>query len=460
MIKVYVVDDEKLVRRGIIGLIDWKQHDMEVIGDTGSSEEALRFLQEQEVDLLFTDLEMPGLSGIPFLEKVREICPRIQIVVLTMHQKFEYIQQALRVGILDYITKEQIEYDNADAFIESIRRRYRDKKRQEIQQEKRVETENLYIWMGTDSSGMQKTKQILKDDAISFEKLDEYLLILPETDSEVWLNSLAEQRKGDRGALLRLLQVQNASYEQLRKTMNTEGRQRLFEDKLPDASLYVYQYPELLQQKIRCDGNEILQGCMEMSFMLSQECYDRNLERIKTTILQAEKRVAAFYHFALYWSEFSGKDISGYFEETNQLLWWYQWKEWFDGVREQVLIRIGGLDEKMTTMEAIHKSMQYIRDHMDENIPLEDLLRLTGMCKSYFSHKFKSVTGKTFVTYLNDLRIETAKRYLADTDQPIYWIAQQVGFTDEGYFRRIFHERTGFSPRRFRENRQKETEKA
>ena len=93
MIKVYVVDDEKLVRRGIIGLIDWERYGMEVVGDTGSSEEALDFLRRQETDILFSDLEMPGLSGIAFLQEVKKIRPGIQIVVLTMHQEFELIRK-------------------------------------------------------------------------------------------------------------------------------------------------------------------------------------------------------------------------------------------------------------------------------------------------------------------------------------------------------------------------------
>ena len=109
MIRVFVVDDEKLVRRGIIGLIDWEKYGMEVVGDSGNSQETLEFLKREEVDLLFSDLEMPGLSGVPFLQEVKKVRPEIQIVVLTMHQEFELIQQSLRVGILDYITKAQIE---------------------------------------------------------------------------------------------------------------------------------------------------------------------------------------------------------------------------------------------------------------------------------------------------------------------------------------------------------------
>lgn len=82
MIKVFVVDDEKLVRRGILGLIDWETYGMEVVGDSGSGEETLSFLRKVEVDLLFTDLEMPGLSGIPFLQEVKRIRPDLQLSLI------------------------------------------------------------------------------------------------------------------------------------------------------------------------------------------------------------------------------------------------------------------------------------------------------------------------------------------------------------------------------------------
>ena len=58
MIKVFVVDDEKLVRRGIIGLIDWERFGMEIVGDSGSGEETVEFLKREEVDLLFSDLAL------------------------------------------------------------------------------------------------------------------------------------------------------------------------------------------------------------------------------------------------------------------------------------------------------------------------------------------------------------------------------------------------------------------
>ena len=124
MIRVFVVDDERLVRRGIISTIDWERYDMSVIGEADNGENALAFLETQTVDLLFTDLTMPGLSGFDFLESVRIKYPNLPIVVLTMHQDFEFCQMAFRLGVLDYITKAQLEADNLDAVMRNISLKY------------------------------------------------------------------------------------------------------------------------------------------------------------------------------------------------------------------------------------------------------------------------------------------------------------------------------------------------
>ncbi len=452
MIRVYVLDDEKLVRRGIIGLIDWERYGMEVVGDSGSSEEALCFLQKNGVDLLFSDLEMPGLSGIPFLEEVRRQFPRLHIVVLTMHQEFELIQQALRLGILDYITKAQIEEENVDAFMQGVRKRFQEVEKAHQRQERKVETDRVYVWELPDCGQVQAGARRLKEKGITFELLNEASFLLPGVNGFEALRETAGQFDTERSALLEIRQVLGVPYNRLENVLQSAGRRRLFEDRRPGDCCYTYSYQELLEEREGATREEVLRLSLQMAFMVNDESYKGGMERIRTAMLSAEERIAVFYHFNLHWSGFSGKDISRYFEETGNFLWWYQWREWFDHTRSLVLRSIEGTDAELATMEGIHRAMNYIRENMDRDITLEELLKLTGMSKSHFSRKFKELTGKTFVTYLNDMRIEYAQKYLMETSQPIHWIARQVGYTDERYFRRIFRERIGENPKQFREN--------
>ena len=448
MIRVFLVDDEKLVRRGIIGLIDWEKYGMEVVGDSGNSQETLEFLKREEVDLLFSDLEMPGLSGVPFLQEVKKVRPEIQIVVLTMHQEFELIQQSLRVGILDYITKAQIEGENVDAFMESIRERYRETVRYTQLSERRVGPEEISIWEAPDKKQGKAFAGLLKKAGVSFEKLDDRHLLLQEG---VQTDEFLKAPEAEQSSLICLTEVKGIAYSQLEDLLKGTVKEKLFQDREPGRMVYEYRYPELVNTQPGESRKTVLELSMKMEFMLVQKVYEETLEIIRHAALNNEERVAAFYHFNLHWCEFSGKDFSRYFEEVGSFRWWYEWKGWFDEIRKKVLGRVGEDREELESIQAIHQAMNYIREHMDREITLEELLRLTGMSKSYFSRNFKDVTGKTFVTYLNDMRIETAKRYLTETKQPIYWIASQVGYVDEHYFRRVFRERTGVTPKQFRE---------
>lgn len=123
MIKVMVVDDDKLVRKGLMSAMPWRDFDMEVVGEASNGEKALEFMAANSVDLLLTDLAMPVMSGIELLKIVRKQYPGMYTVVLTFHQDFEYIQEALRLGAIDYIAKVQLEKERFEEVLGRIHKR-------------------------------------------------------------------------------------------------------------------------------------------------------------------------------------------------------------------------------------------------------------------------------------------------------------------------------------------------
>jgi two-component system response regulator YesN len=98
----------------------------------------------------------------------------------------------------------------------------------------------------------------------------------------------------------------------------------------------------------------------------------------------------------------------------------------------------------------IHKTLLYIDEHFTETLRIDDIIKVACMSKSHFSPLFKKITGQTFVDYLRKLRVEHAKRLLVETGRPISQIGEDVGYTDERYFRRIFLETAGISLARYR----------
>ncbi|SKA78268.1 two-component system, response regulator YesN [Clostridium sp. USBA 49] len=120
MYKVLIVDDDRLARQGIISMMPWEKYGMVVAGEAQNGEKALEFLQKTPVDLLFVDLSMPVMDGISLMEKSHIINPNLLFVVLTFHEDFHYVQAALRIGAIDYISKLEMESTNCDELLKRI----------------------------------------------------------------------------------------------------------------------------------------------------------------------------------------------------------------------------------------------------------------------------------------------------------------------------------------------------
>lgn len=106
---VLIVDDEKLVRKGIIYTLPWEKHGFQIVGEAANGQQALEFIEKGNVDIAFIDLSMPVMTGMELMEIIAKRHPEISMVVLTCHQDFTYIQEALRYGAIDYIVKTQLD---------------------------------------------------------------------------------------------------------------------------------------------------------------------------------------------------------------------------------------------------------------------------------------------------------------------------------------------------------------
>ncbi|WP_058303003.1 response regulator transcription factor [Gorillibacterium timonense] len=122
MFKVLLVDDEPLVRRGIRSMLPLVDYDMEWAGDASTAEEAKAILNERPVDLVMTDISMPGQDGLTFIRSLTETYPSILSVVITCHQDFSYVQQALRLGAVDYMVKTQLDDQSVRDLLERVSR--------------------------------------------------------------------------------------------------------------------------------------------------------------------------------------------------------------------------------------------------------------------------------------------------------------------------------------------------
>ena len=125
-------------------------------------------------------------------------------------------------------------------------------------------------------------------------------------------------------------------------------------------------------------------------------------------------------------------------------------RDWFVGValRMHELIEDKRSDN---TRSFVTKAKEYVEDHYaDQDLSIDFICSYLGVSSAYFSTVFKKETGKTFVGYLTEFRMEKAEKLLLETDEKTYIIAQEVGYSDPNYFSYVFKKQFGVSPSKYK----------
>jgi len=105
MLKVFLVEDEVVVREGIKNNIDWAGNGYEFCGEASDGELAFPMIQKCKPDILITDIKMPFMDGLTLSKLVKKEMPWIEIIILTGYQEFEYAKEGIDIGVAKYLSK-------------------------------------------------------------------------------------------------------------------------------------------------------------------------------------------------------------------------------------------------------------------------------------------------------------------------------------------------------------------
>jgi len=105
MLKIFLVEDEFVVREGIKNNIDWNAHGYEFCGEASDGELAYPMIQKLKPDIVITDIKMPFMDGLTLSKLIKKEMPWIEIIILTGHQEFEYAKEGINIGVAQYLSK-------------------------------------------------------------------------------------------------------------------------------------------------------------------------------------------------------------------------------------------------------------------------------------------------------------------------------------------------------------------
>lgn len=151
-----------------------------------------------------------------------------------------------------------------------------------------------------------------------------------------------------------------------------------------------------------------------------------------------------------------GIDVAGIFENNRNLLHEIpeyftirEYEAWIDTLYQMILKGLSSLSGKQHS-RVILQAVDYISKNFSGNINLENTAEYVQKSKNYFSYLFKKELGISFIDYLNQVRVEEAKKLLDTTDDKSYEISYKTGFNDYKYFSSVFKKITGMSPAQYK----------
>lgn len=416
MYKVMVVDDEIIVRKGIMTSIDWSEHGIAIAAEARNGKEALDKLQQHPVDLILTDIRMPVMSGIELARTVKSEYPDIEMVLLSGYEDFQYAKEAMSIGIRHYLLKPVI----AEKLVELLSG-FRDRER---------------------SKRLAKQEELIKN-----KLFNEHL---PFMKSKL-MNSLID-RQSDTGDILEkagTLQIQltGPAYQVI--VVKADGdwlhAQRLSRK---ECEALAFAFLNITEETLvsRFPGfvsfgePGTLIGLINLQPGTSIQAV---CEEIRSNLLQYLKLPVSIYtgqpvrHLSA---------IAGCYEEAA------------NAIRRKACSEAGktiaaASEEAKARSKLVKEAIRYVLSHYGEPIGLREAADHVCVTPAHLSKVFKEEMGVTFMKWLNRIRVEEAKRLLADTWLKTYEIAEKVGYRDYKYFSLIFRTYAGCSPRDYR-NRQ------
>ena len=168
MLKVFLVEDEFVVREGIKKNIDWAGNGYDFVGEAGDGELAFPMIQKLKPDIVITDIKMPFMDGLELSKLIRKEFPWMEIVILSGYAEFDYAKEAISLGVAHYLTK-PISGDDLLAEINKLSERIEEKKRERELREKYIhdmeentaeERRKLFQYMVTGSKSVTELLEL------------------------------------------------------------------------------------------------------------------------------------------------------------------------------------------------------------------------------------------------------------------------------------------------------------
>ncbi len=513
--KILIVDDEVWMRRGIRSMLTGSDLPVQQVVEAEDGIAALELLNRYRPDVVITDIRMPALDGLSFIEQAASRGGTAQFIVVSGYSDFKYAQDALRLHAWDYILKPIVR----EQLIDAIRNAYDAKRRQEQvdiqarQSEKSTrfmqetwiiewlvrehsvvpDPEELFGWNPLTCAAAclsiridypqavdQEKERVEKDLAVfSIRNYltdwvpSQFLWVVFEFDGALNILLLAPHNRTGLGQFLSRCMDQIEILARRLKFFTIQTGHSMSELHWNALTPAVRQSLLALKKKIFADSGPPASASIPVwrDKQLEEYIWVGNDEGIRQYIdgglrraLREGDGVAELEQMTDYlrvliekWTMESSdeqQEAQSQVRMPDPLLYYRDIPSLVDGFSRSFmqLSELYRKNRQSDGRKAVESVMDYIRANYGEDLSLTQMANKVHLNANHLSDVFKKVAGMTFVSYVLKVRMEKAGEFLKMNGIQIGQIARLVGYEDERYFSTIFKKTYGMTPSEYRKS--------
>ncbi len=531
MLKIFLVEDEFVVRQGIKKNIDWLSHEYEFCGEASDGELAFPMIQKLKPDIVITDIHMPFMDGLSLSKLIKKEMPWIEIIILTGYEEFEYAKEAINIGVAQYITKPINGEDllkKVDALAEKIEQK---RQEQEIKEKYMKEMEEnitndrkvLFQYLVTGLKSMADLWEIAGKLEIDLSAMwyniillnmqsmhhahDEFSNSLIEIEQKIKLfdddkRLLIFDRNLEGKAIIfkadskeEIENVQEEYINKITEILKEYSNVRYFGgigvpvnrlSELPisfERASHAFAHRYLVNESRIINSDAIKQS--EYTEQEDVDINDINLKHLDRAKIEEFLKVGNREEVIYFVEEFF-KDLGSSAMKSRMLRQYIVIDayvcvlDFLESLQiqkqeiEPLDIASGVLQNEETAMsyivkifsralelrekrasnrygDVVEEIKSYIeKNYADEELSLNILASHVNFSPNHLSMIFSQQTGKTFIKYLTDYRMNKAKELLRCTGKKSSNISIEVGYKDPHYFSYLFKKTQGMTPTQYR----------
>lgn len=504
--RVMIVDDEVILRAGIVHLCDWSQYGIEIVAEASNGQEALTLIETCSPHVVITDIMMPVMDGIEFTKMMKKLYPHIKVVVLSSYSEFSYVREVFKYGVTDYLLKPTV---SAEELITLIQTLCSDLSPAKLTVEPIKYDRSLVLnqWLQHDGTmdATALTELSLQFPASKFHmiKASTSLILMRTSYTQSQLEQMILDIAKDRLASLHysVVFLKNElvvlfNYEEDQYVFMEDSIQA-FAEQVQETFTYIIfissavfdQFDDILiqheqltpylgklfyfphkavvvQREINLDSDKVEFDLNSFTTMLRILALDDAYTHLKAFFYEVTQ-VQAYDDYSLKricqnivytatstMEQYKRHESSG----SSSKLKRFKNIDLANDIEELEHIMSQFIDElKAMTPQVDHQQSmllqqiyEYVHHNYANEISLTEMANHLHMNYSYLSSYFKQRTGENLTTYINRVRIDQAKHLLSNLDYSVSEVSRMTGFSEHNYFSKVFKKMTGLTPLEYR----------